>query len=45
MGVTGRTVRNVMHDVLGMLPSELRLSNVVSLIVQLESELVPPFEG
>lgn len=44
LGVTQRTVRNVMCDVLETTPSDVAVSNIVPLIMRLESELLSPFE-
>jgi hypothetical protein len=43
LGVTDRTVRNVMYDVLEVVPSGVTISNVVPLIMKLESEILSPF--
>lgn len=42
--VSGKTVRNVMREVLDVLPSDVTAFRVVLLIAQLESELLSPFE-
>lgn len=44
LGVTEETVRNQMCGVLNVEPSSVEISNVVSLVSQLESELLSPFE-
>lgn len=43
LGVTEQTVRNVMHEVLETEPSAVEISNVVSLILQIESNLLASF--